>query len=133
MIKSLVKVFRVWCNKEALKMECNRRNRNIRYVIFRDLNFKKLSEYLILQSYIFLYFCDRTWKLKRLFFPFLVPIITFHIFGRFVKRKCRTFLRMALWRKSIFQFLLSHWCKQILYLRKQYFFSHSHFAAIRNH
>ena len=39
-------------------MECNKRNRNIRYAIFRDSNLKKLSEYLVLQSNIFLYFCD---------------------------------------------------------------------------
>ena len=25
-------------------MECNKRNRNIRYAIFRDSNFKKISE-----------------------------------------------------------------------------------------
>ena len=35
-IKSLVKVFRDWRNKEALKMECNKRKRNTRYAIFRD-------------------------------------------------------------------------------------------------
>ena len=70
LIKSLVKVFRVWRNKEALKMECNKRNRNIRYAIFRDSDLKKISEYLVLQSNIFRYFCDRFSKLK-MFFPFL--------------------------------------------------------------
>ena len=50
-------------------MECNRRNRNMRYVIFRDLNFKKLSEYLILQSYIFLYFLRQNLKTKKVIFP----------------------------------------------------------------
>ena len=51
-------------------MECNKRNRNIDYAIFRDSNFEKLSEYLVLQSNIFLYFCDKFRKLKILI-PFL--------------------------------------------------------------
>ena len=51
-------------------MECNKRNRKIRYAIFRDSNLKKLSEYLFLQSNIFMYFCDRFSKLKC-FFRFL--------------------------------------------------------------
>ena len=55
-------------------MECNKRNRNIRYAIFRDSNLKKLSEYLALQSNIFPYFCDRFSKLKR-FFSFVGRII----------------------------------------------------------
>ena len=38
LIKSSVKVFRVWRNKEALKMECNKCNRNIHYAIFRYSN-----------------------------------------------------------------------------------------------
>ena len=74
LIKSLVKLFRVWCNKEALKMECNKRKRIIRYAIFRDSNLKKLSEYFIRQSNIFLYFCDRFSKLKS-FFSVFGPII----------------------------------------------------------
>ena len=57
-------------------MECNKRNRNIRCAIFRDSNLKKLREYLVLQSNNF------------------GPLF-FYIFGRFVKTKCRTFLRMA--------------------------------------
>ena len=69
----MVKVFRVWRNKEALKMGRNKRNRNIRYVIFRKSTLKKLSEHLVLQSNIFLYFCDRFSKLK-MFFPFLDPL-----------------------------------------------------------
>ena len=36
LVKGLVKVYKVWCNKEALKMGCNKRNRKIRYAIFRD-------------------------------------------------------------------------------------------------
>ena len=55
-------------------MECNKRNHNIRYGIFRDLNLKKLSEYLVLQSNIFLYFCYRFSELKK-FFPVSGPII----------------------------------------------------------
>ena len=51
-------------------MKCNKRNRNIRYTIFRDSNLKKLSEYLVLQFKIFLYFCDGFGKLKRVFFRF---------------------------------------------------------------
>ena len=58
-------------------MECNKRNRNIRYAIFRDSNLKKLSEYLVLQSSIFLYFCDRFSKLKRFFSVFGPIIFTF--------------------------------------------------------
>ena len=42
-------------------------------IVFRDSNLKKLSEYLVLQSNIFLYFWDRFSKLKR-FFPFLDPL-----------------------------------------------------------
>ena len=30
-------------------MECNKRNRNIGYAIFRDSNLKKLIDYLVLQ------------------------------------------------------------------------------------
>ena len=54
----------------ALKMECNKHNRDIHYAIFSDLNLKKLSEYLALQSNIFLYFCDRFSKLKMFFSVF---------------------------------------------------------------
>ena len=64
-------------------MECSKRNRNIRYAIFRDSNLKELSEYLVLESNIFLYFCDRFSKLKR-FYSVFEPI---YIFGRFVKTK----------------------------------------------
>ena len=39
----MVNVFRVWRNKEALKMKCNKRSRNICYTIFRDSNFKKIK------------------------------------------------------------------------------------------
>ena len=59
-------------------MECNSRNRNIRYSVFRDLNLKKLSEYLVLQSNIFLYFFDRFSK-KNVFFPFWIVI--FYIYN----------------------------------------------------
>ena len=48
-------------------MECNKRKRNIRYAIFRDPNLKKLSDYLVLQSDIFLYYCDKFSKLKMFF------------------------------------------------------------------
>ena len=40
LIKSLIKVFRVWRNKEDLRVERNKRNRNIRYAIFRHSNFE---------------------------------------------------------------------------------------------
>ena len=63
-------------------MECNKHNHNIRYAIFRDSNLKKLSEYLVLQSNIFLYFYNRFSKLKRffsifgsLFFTFLADLL----------------------------------------------------------
>ena len=58
-------------------MECNKRNRNIRYTISRDSNLKKLSEYLVLQSNIFLYFCDRFSRLERFFCVFGPIIFTF--------------------------------------------------------
>ena len=54
-------------------MECNKRNRNIRYAIFIKSNLKKICEYLVLQANIFLYFCDRFSKLK-LFFPGFGPL-----------------------------------------------------------
>ena len=74
-------------------MECNKRNRNIRYAIFRDSNLKKLSEYLVLESNIFLYFCDRFSKLKR-FYSVFEPII--FIFLADLSKQNVTFLRMAL-------------------------------------
>ena len=76
-MKSLVKVIRVWCNKEALKMERNKRSRNIHYAIFRDSNSEKLSEYLVLQSNIVLYFCDSFSKLKMFFSVFRPLFVTF--------------------------------------------------------
>ena len=78
-------------------MECNKHSRNICYAIFRDSKLKSLSEYLVLESNIFQYFGDRFSKLKRFFSNF--GRIIFYIFGRFVKMKCRTFLRMALQRR----------------------------------
>ena len=74
-------------------MECNKRNLNIPYAIFRDSNLKKLTEYLVLQSNIFLYFCDRFSKLKMFFSLFWTVI--FYSFCRFIKTKCRTFLKTA--------------------------------------
>ena len=71
-------------------MERNKRNRNILYAIFTDWHSKKLSKYLVLQSNILPYFCNRFRKLKR-FFTVLDPLC-FYIFGRFVKTKCHTFL-----------------------------------------
>ena len=40
------KVFGVW-RKVALKMEWNKRNRNIRYIIFRDSNLNRISNVLL--------------------------------------------------------------------------------------
>ena len=54
-------------------MECNKRNRNICYANFAGSNLKKLSKYLVLQSNIFLYFCNRFSKLK-MFFSVLGPL-----------------------------------------------------------
>ena len=54
-MKSLVKVFRVWRNKEALKMECNKRNRNIHYAIFGDWNLNRISNVLLNRTGLFLY------------------------------------------------------------------------------
>ena len=75
-------------------MECKKRNRNIRYTIFRDLNLNRIFnlnriEFAKSNEIIFPYFCDRFSKIKR-FFPFLDPLF-FYIFGRFVK-----ILRMTL-------------------------------------
>ena len=36
-MKNLVKVFGVWRNKEALKMECNKHNLDIRYAMLWHL------------------------------------------------------------------------------------------------
>ena len=71
-------------------MECNKHNRNIRYAIFRDSNLRKLSEYLVLQSNIFLYFCDRFSKLKRFFFSFLDPLF-FTFLADLLKRNVTLF------------------------------------------
>ena len=70
-------------------MECNKRNRNIRYAIFRDSNLKKWSEDFVLQSNIVLYFCDRFSKLKR-FFHVFGPII-FSFLANFSKRNVALF------------------------------------------
>ena len=101
-------------------MECNKRNRNIRYAIFRDSNLKKLSEYLVLQSNIFLYFCDRFSKLKR-FFPVSGPII-FTLLADLTKRNVALFWEwlltsLTLWILLIFwltSFLINskHWNKK---------------------
>ena len=40
------KVFRAW-RKVALKMEWNKRNRKIHYVIFRDSNLNRISNVLL--------------------------------------------------------------------------------------
>ena len=43
----MVKVFIVWHNKEALKMECNKRNCNIHYAVFRESNLNQISTVLL--------------------------------------------------------------------------------------
>ena len=70
-------------------MECNKRNHNIRYAIFRDSNLKKLGEDLVLLSNIVLYFCDRFSKLKRFFHVFGPIIFTF--LANFSKRNFALF------------------------------------------
>ena len=55
LIKSLIKVFRVWRNKEALKMKCNKRNRNIQYAIFRDSKLNRVSNVFLNQTRSFLH------------------------------------------------------------------------------
>ena len=62
-------IFRVCRNKE----ECNKRNRNIGYAIFRDSNLNRISNVLLNRPY----FCDRFSKPKRLF-PFLGPLFFLH-------------------------------------------------------
>ena len=52
-------------------MECNKRNSNIRYAIFRDSNFKCFAKS---NGIIFMYFCDSFSKLKKAFSVF-GPII----------------------------------------------------------
>ena len=70
-------------------MECNKRNRKIRYAISRDSNLKKLSEYLVLQSNIFMYFCDRFSKLK-IFFSVYGPLF-FTLVANLSKRNVSLF------------------------------------------
>ena len=71
-------------------MECNKRNRNIRYAIFRDSNLNRISNVFAKSNEIVFYMNGELFrKLQRFFGPI------FYIFGRFVKTKCRTFLRMA--------------------------------------
>ena len=47
LIKSLDIFFRIWRDKEALKMECNKRNRNINCAIFGELNLNRISNDLL--------------------------------------------------------------------------------------
>ena len=70
-------------------MECNKRNSKIRYAIFRDSNLNQISNVQLNQTRSF----PRTFVIDLA--NFLGPLF-FNIFGRFVKTKCRTFLRMAL-------------------------------------
>ena len=74
-------------------MECNKRNRNIRYAIFRDSNLNGNSNVLLnrtrLSSRIVINLAT-----KKMFSVF--GLINFYIFGRFVKTKYHTFLKMAL-------------------------------------
>ena len=80
-------------------MECNKRNRKIRYATFRDSNLNRISNVLPNQTRSFSrIFCDRFSKLKR-FFPFLDPIF-FYIFGRFVKTKRRTKCRTKIFENG---------------------------------
>ena len=44
LIKGLVKVFRVWRNKETLKMECNKCNRNY-IILFSEIRIKIESNF----------------------------------------------------------------------------------------
>ena len=71
-------------------MECNKRNRNIRYAIFRDSNSYRILKVLLnLDEIIFSYFCDRFSKLER-FFPFLDPLF-FTFLADLSKRKVTHF------------------------------------------
>ena len=80
----MVKVFWVWRNKEALKIECNKRNCN------RDSNLNRISNVFLIRTRLIF-----EWMVNYLAnFPFLDPF--FYIFDKFSKTKCRTFLRMAL-------------------------------------
>ena len=47
LMKSLVIFFRIWRDKEALKMECNKRNRNTNCAIFGELNLNRISNDLL--------------------------------------------------------------------------------------
>ena len=90
-------------------MECNKRNQNIRYAIFRDSNLKKLSEHLVLESNIFLYFCDRFSKLKR-FFSVFEPII-FMFLADLSKRNVALFWE---WLYKVLLFLIfKSYCLQL--------------------
>ena len=76
-------------------MDCNKLNRNMHYAIFRDPNLNRILNVLPC-------FCDRFSKIER-FFPFLDPLF-FYILARFVKKKCHTFLKIALQCPVLFQY-----------------------------
>ena len=70
-------------------MKCNKRNRKIRYAIFRDSNLNQISNVLLIRTRLFLWLVIDLAK----GFPFLDPLF-FYIFGRFVKTMSH-FLGMA--------------------------------------
>ena len=73
-MKSLSKVFTVWRNKQALRIERNKRNRNIGYTLFRDSNLNRISNVLLNRARSF--FCTFVINLANLkvFFLFLDPL-----------------------------------------------------------
>ena len=74
-------------------MECSKRNRNIRHAIFKDSNLNRISTILLNRMQ---HFAVLLWQIQQTkkAFPNFGPIIIY-IFGRFVKTKCRTFLRIV--------------------------------------
>ena len=102
-IKSFVKAFWIWRNKEGLKMERNKRNRIIRHAIFRDSNLNRISNVLLNRTRLFPVLLQQIQHTKKLFFPFLNPLF-YYIFGRFVKTKCRYFSRMSMVEKESLNF-----------------------------
>ena len=80
-------------------------------MLFSEIQIKKkLSEYLVLQSNIFLYFCDRCSKLKRFFFHFWTYYF-FHFCLICQNKMLHIFENgsySSLWKVLIFSFVLSH-------------------------
>ena len=100
----MVKVFKVWCNKEALKIKCNKRNRNIRYAIFRESNLNQISSVLLNQMRLFFIWMVNYLSNWNVFFPAVFGPIFVHIWQIFQNEMSHIFENGS---TTIFHFLLS--------------------------